>query len=416
MICSQCGSLLSEGSDLCPNCGTSEQNIPAFGQYTDSCDIVFESESEEDLSPITFSITEAEASVKMAPDAHPATEPSSEVSTGTPVRSNAHRSASPVSVIAKVVLSIIFPLLLFGFILVTTVLIVVRPESAFDVVKRADVTWILEETEIGDIIVNEINASELVYINIDVDSLNRFIKRENVSAQVGRMAEKYVRAIAEADYDYYLNLDDILGFVRAVTPDIHDEFGVSLSETDYNVIADSINRYVDLSDFSVGKIFDDADFDAALPFMLLSIYPLIILTLLCVLVMFDIFLLHRKRIRNAFVCVGVPIALSGLVCLIAGLLLGPYSVLFDNSALYGIIKLIIGVVDHLFLPAMIYMAVGLVSVVTFVIMNRVRTQFMLIDYKKTSKHLWLITGLVANGSIFIICSVLSLIFYLNMPQ
>ena len=417
MFCRRCGSLLPEGSDSCPDCDSQRHIAPTVEPYKDSFPLVPEKYLQEDDPLTTPKTAEPEtAPVITGPSTNPTTETFPKANADKPTRFSTFFSSPAFKNFSKVSLSILFGILLLTFILVSTALIAVHPESASRVIENADVTWILEETDLGNIIVNELNASEFINIHFEVDSLNSLLKRENVSAEVGKVARKYARAISEGDYDYYLRSEEIIGFIEAVTPDIFEEFGTRLTDADYRIIADSLNNHVDLSEFSVGKIFDDADMDATVPYMLLSMYPLIIIGLLAVLTVFNTCLLHRKKIRTAFLCAGIPFALSGFICFLTGLLLGPYSVLFDGSGFYGITKLIIGVVELLFLPAYVYLAVGLISIIIFVVINRMRTQYMLIDYNKVSVNIWRIAGLITNVSVLLICTVFSLLFYLNIPK
>jgi len=455
MFCSHCGNPLPIGSDSCPGCDASGkaasdpgavpystipeqaqtipvtepgavsytgapeqvQTIPVAGPGAASYTGAPEIDILEDASPVTPRIAELEVtSVIMEPVPDPAAMPVPKAIAEKPKRPGARRLPPALALAAKIALSIILALLLLVFILTSTVLIAVHPESASKVVENADVTWILEETDLGDIIVNELNASEFISISLDIDNINSFLKRENVSAEVGKVAGKYAKAISDGNYDYYLSSKEIISFIKAVSPDISEEFHTNLTDADYDLIADSINKQVDLREFSVGKIFDDADMNAAVPYMLLSVYPLIVIVLLGILSVLNTYLLHRKRIRTAFLCVGIPFALSGLICFVAGLLLGPYSGVFAGSGLHGIAQMIIGVVDMLFLPALVYAAIGLISLVTFAVASRMRTQYMLIDYNKTSVHIWKATGLIANASVLLICLAFSLLFYFNIPK
>jgi hypothetical protein len=152
------------------------------------------------------------------------------------------------------------------------------------------------------------------------------------------------------------------------------------------------------------------------PYVLLSVYPLIILSLLGILIIFDIFLLHRKRIRAAFLLAGIPVALSGFSCFIAGLLLGPYSGLFRNSDYYGVIKIIAGITNLFLLPGLICLVIGVLSISVFVIIYKKQaTHLLTLDSGQPITKIWRIAGLIANASVLLICSAFSLLFILNIP-
>jgi len=312
-------------------------------------------------------------------------------------------------------MSVVLGTLLFAFVLAFIALLAARPGSVSKVVEYADVTWALEETELGNRIIDGLNDSELIDGIIDIDTISEFLKRENVSAQVGKVAERYAMAIADGDYDYYLNPNEIVNFVKAVAPDILEEFGASLSDDDYEFIVDSVNERVDLGVYSIGKIIGDTSMDAAVPYMLLSIYPLVIIGLIGALIVFDIFLLHRKKVRAAFLSAGIPFALSGSVCSAAGLLFGPRSGLLDGSSPYGAMSFIVGVADMLLLPALVCLAISALMILVHIIARSKQPQYVPKVSDRPSRHVWRITGLVANASALLVCFALALLFYQNIP-
>ena len=318
--------------------------------------------------------------------------------------------------LAKIASSIVFGLFIFVFILAFIGLLAARPESAVKVFEKADITWLLNDTGVGDAIIDGLNSSGLISFNVTADTINRLIKRENVSTQVGRVVEEYARAISEGNYDYYLNSEDIENFIRAIAPDIRVVFNVSLTDYDFNAIAYSVNRAVNLEDYSIGKLLGETGMDSTAPYILLSVYPPIVIGFLIVLMIFDVFLLHRCRIRTAFLFSGIPIALSGLTCFIAGLLLGPYSGLFSNSGFYGVLKMIAGVTNLLILPGLICLGVGIIAITAYVIINKKETRHVLqINSVQSDSKVWRRTGLITNASVLLICSVFSLLFYINIP-
>ena len=319
-------------------------------------------------------------------------------------------------------LSAMLAFFLLVFALASIALIAARPKRASEAVKNADVSWLLEETDLGKIIVDEINASEMISANIDIVTVNRFAKRDNVSAAVGNVAQRYAEAIAGGDYDYYLNLDDVADFIKTVAPDISEEFGVRMTETDLDAIVDTISRYINLDDYTIGAILSDTGIDASVPYILLSAYPLIIVIVLVVLIVFDIFWLYRKMIKNAFLCSGIPLVLAGLLCFISGMLLAPYSSLFRSGESNGVMNLMSAVAELLFLPAAICLVIGLVSLAVFAIMRKITIKkegyilrYVLKDSKESSIIAWRIAGIITNASLLIACIALLVVFSLNAP-
>ena len=417
MFCTQCGKLLPEGSDSCLECGYQKENAPIAQTYAASPATIPEREIDSELSLITPRVAALEAtSVVLEPVASHITEPVSKGVTGVHTKPDPFYAPSSTVIIAKVALSIVLGVLVFAFLVTSIVLMATRPGSATRVIEMADVTWLLEDTEIGAAIIDSLNSSTFSHVSFSAKNINEFLNRENVAAEIGKVAEKYTTAIAEGNYDYYLSSREIARFVRSVEFDIYDEFGIVLKDADYEFITNSINDYVDLSDFSVGRVFEDAELDAAIPYLLFSIYPLIIIALLGSVCVFDLFLLHRKRIRAAFLSAGIPFVLSGLLCVIASLLLGPYSGLFRNSGFYGVAGLIAGAVNLLLLPGLISLVVGVLSIVVFVIIAGKREHRIPMKSDESTTKAWRITLIITNASILLICSALSLLLYINIPQ
>jgi len=400
-----------------PDNGHHDEPIPADYPYNPYPDAQHEIEMSEDASPVTPRIAALEnTSLVLEPVRETDTGRIAQAPEGSSVRLTALHTKYIAVTLSKTALSLLLSLFLFAFILAFILLTAARPGSAANAVKKADITWLLEETDIGNVIIDGLNASSLIKIEVDASVINRFLRRENVATEVGRVAEGYARAIAEANYDYYMSSRDITNFLRAVAPDIHDEFGIDLTDADYGVISDSVNNYVDLRDYSIGKLLGNTGMDAATPYMLLSVYPLIIAGLLGILVLFDIFLVHRKRIRTAFLFTGISLALSGVICFLAAMLFGPYSGLFSSSSFYGIVKMIVGVASSLAIPGLICLATGVISIAAFAVINKKRAQdIMQMDSGRSDTKIWRITGLITNASILLISSAFTLLFFLNMP-
>jgi len=303
----------------------------------------------------------------------------------------------------------------FSLALATIVLAVVRPASAAVVMANANVTQALEDTSFGKAVIEGLNESELISVDVDANIVNDFLNRENVSDELGKVAEGYAQAFAGGDYDYYLSTGEIAEVIKAIEPDIVEEFGADFSDVDYDVIAENVNEYVDFSGLSIGKAMDATGLDPVLPYVLFSDYPLMVASLLGALSIFDIFLLHRKRIRTAFPAAGVPVALSGVVCCLAGLLLGPYSSVFGGGAVSYVLSLIAGVVNLLMVYGLICIAAGGVSLIVYAIINRSQSQYAQYSSGKLSTAVWRAIGLIVNASILMLCITISSIFYAGMP-
>jgi len=331
--------------------------------------------------------------------------------------SYAHAAAAPppsaAAAFGRVLLSVLLAIIGFAFILALIALIAVRPSNISKIVARADVAWLMEETDLGETIVTGLQGSDLIDADIDVDALIDFISRENVSEEIGRIAEGYARAIAEGDHDYYLTSRDIVNFIRAISPDINDEFGARLTNDDFSAISESLNEYVDLRDYRVGTVLDQSGVSFTLPSILLSIYPLVIVSILCSLVVFNLFILHRRKAGSSFMFIGVPLILSGLICIAAGSLLGPFSSFIRNNEIVGIIRLASGLSSLFIISGLVCLALGAISIVLFVLAAKARKKREPKPPAKGSPVAWRMAGAMTNAVLLTICGVLSLLVFLS---
>jgi len=191
---------------------------------------------------------------------------------------------------------------IFFFVAVATLvaLAIVRPENIVTAITSTDVSWMLDETELSEQLVDVINHPQFDDFNIDAASISDFVQRQDVRSEIGIVLERYLAAATEGDFDYHITSSEIIGFLRAVSPEILDEFGVTLTGDDYDAISDMLTSEM-LSEFSVNRLLEDADIEYdSIPFVLLTNYPLIILSIIATTLIFSILLLHRKKVRSAY--------------------------------------------------------------------------------------------------------------------
>jgi len=400
--CGSCGWLIEEPpapEPLSPSGAEQDPAVDADREY-DAPDPLFASEAiTVEFEPIPDSFLEPvqQSGVKTHAQAAPPSPPS-----------------SPAATVVRIILSVLLGVLGFALILALVVLIIFRPGNIPEIVAGADVAWVLEETEIGDVVVEGLNQSDYIDIDIDIDDIRAFLERENVASEFGYMAEKYARAIAEGDFEYYLTSKEIIAFIKAISPDIKEEFGATLSSEDYDVIADSINDYVDLKDFRVETVLEQASVDVAVPHAFFSSNLLIIVALLFALSVFNIVLLNRKRIGNTLLITGIPITLSGLVFVTLCALLGPFSGFFSGSDAFGFIGLASGMTVFMLIPGFSLVALGALCITLFFVARKARAKRAPKASPRNSGNTWIVVGLTTNLSALAACFLLSLLFYLNL--
>ena len=328
-----------------------------------------------------------------------------------PAQPEQRPSSSVAKSFAKVIVSVVFSIIAFGLYCALIALVSIRPDNFTRIIEKVDVTQVLEEAGLDDVIVSEINNSSHISENISTNDLDDFLKRETVSTEIGMMAAKYAKAIAEGDLSYYIKPQDIKDFLKAVEPDIREQFNYSLTGEDYDEIVGVVEEHIDLQDYQVDKVLEDTEVDTTLPSVVFSAYPLIITGILCILLVFDIFMLHRKKIRTAFITGGIPAILAGLVYIAAGVLFGPYHGLPGNAVLNSVKRYTGGIADLLLSYGLVCLASGVLAIVVFFIIAGVRKEFVPKDRQGDKRALFRMTGLFVNIALLAACAVVSLLYY-----
>ena len=442
MFCTNCGVKLQEGSAFCVSCG--DRIVPDSPAAVESPADYYQ--QPPDLAPTEplVEITEPTPSYEAPP---PATEPPqqpvpetaplaqepsilstspnvvtlepiSRVYLDPPPQSDPQAGGSAAKTVGRTLLSILLAILAFVFTCVLIALLIVRPGNITEIIVNTDVAWIMEETGLDEIILEQVSESVLSDINIDIYDIEEFIKRETVSAEIGKIAEGYMRAILDGDMGFYMSSRDISNIIRAVAPDIREQFDYRITEEDIDEIVKTLDNQVDLQEFSVGRIMEDANVDLSipgtLPGTLLTIYPLIVISILCALMLLDMFLLHRKKVRNAFLTASIPTMLSGFVYLIPGLLLSSLSSFFGDSVLSIITRFTGGIARLFLMHGLICFGLGIVFLVVCIVINVIAKDSLSKVNQASKTKVWLLTGLVANTALLAACAAISFLVYMNM--
>ena len=437
-ICGECGKPVSEDFMFCGSCGARIEPPAHQEPQTDTdSETLYPPDSEPDplLDRGQLPLTEQEPQFSSTP----ITVEFEHIADCRiePVLPAPPPPPSRAATIGKVFLSIILGILLFAFTLAIAALIILRPSKIPEIVAGADVTWVLEETDIGEVVVEGLNQSDIIKKHIDLDVIKDFLNRENVSAEFGAIAEKYAQAIADGDFDYYLNSTDIVSSIKAIAPEIYEEFGALLTDDDLDLIAESIDEYVDLTEFSVMQVMEQSSVDVAVPHAIFSTYPLIIVCLLCALVVFNIVLLHRRKAGNALLATGIPVSVSGLVYLAVGMFTGPLTGLIANNTVYGAFRLAAGMTTIMLILGFGLLILGIAAIILFTVAVKARVKRQLFNFDNESGigrqgshkqgaknkqsgnnrqggNTWVVVGLTTNLCMLAACAFLFLLFYLNL--
>jgi hypothetical protein len=267
--------------------------------------------------------------------------------------------------IFKTILTVLF--CIFGFLLAVAFIAftAMRPGNIPRVVEAMNVSQIVADAGINDELIEEINASVSGDLEIDRELVEEFLQRENVSAQLDRVAGEFVTAIAEGDFDFFLSSEDIVDILRDIEDDIYEEFDYRLLEEDIDAIVETLNEQGNLEELSVGRILEEAGIDTEAvfsPTLLFSAVPLVITGILGGMILLGIFMLNLKRLKAAFLCTGIMFTAAGLICMIAPLL----SNLFGGA--FGHIDIVTGMLELMLFPGAVCLGFGVaVIVVSFIL-------------------------------------------------
>ena len=301
------------------------------------------------------------ASQQQAPSAGIASNPNIVTLEPVPEKTNVlvpqPKSSSGYKVFGKIVkafFSVVFAIITFALISALTVILIVQPANIPDMVAGIDAAAILDDPAVNEAIEQWLEDSPYSNMNIDIEEIKEYLTREDLPIEISKEIETAME-------------------------------------------------------------------DSIAPYLLFSIYPLIIVATLCALAIFDIFMIHRKTVRLAFLTAGIPIAASGLVFFGSGLILRNFPGILWSRPLRVIAGFIDGISHLLFLYGIIVFAVGILSIILFIVILIVRKSRnsrtpgpVEVIVPKTTE-VWRVTGIIANFTLLMACTVVLFIYYLNIP-
>ena len=232
---------------------------------------------------------------------------------------------------ANVFLSIVLSVLMFILTCVFIFLLVLRVGNVANVIRNTEITEILYETEISYYITNQLNALPFNDSWVELSDVEDFIRSDAVSNEIGNVAAGYVNAIIDGDLDYYLTAGDIVSIVQNLEPELQDLFDHQMTEADYEHLAVILDDIIDFKGMSVGYIVEDVGIDMKL--LRLAVSPVLLwgTGILCAITLLFTFLLHWRRIPDAFLFTGFPVMLSGLLYFAAGKIFANYPHLLGDT-------------------------------------------------------------------------------------
>ena len=268
-------------------------------------------------------------------------------------------------------ISAILGFLMLIFVSVFVVLLTVRTIDPVEAIQNVDVTRLLEDAGMSYMAVDVVNRLPFVENYVDLSDIDKFMRNETVSHEIGRVMDGYLAAFAEGDLDHHITQDEVLNIVRNLSPELSYLFGHEMSSADYDLITEILDEAVDLSGFSVGNMLSDINIDAEIPQFFMSGNLLIVVGVLCLLTVFLMILHHRKRFSDVFKNAGFPILLSGIICFMLGFIATSFTQVLD-VILYGMSALLQDPLSLFMTYSLYTAALGLALVIIFIICRATR--------------------------------------------
>ena len=262
----------------------------------------------------------------------------------------------------KGILTVVLCVLLFFFSCSFVGLLMARVGNAAIVIRHTDITAAIGDTEFSYYILHQLMGLEFHGREIEFSDVEDFVKSGAVSREIGGVASNYTRAFARGDFDYYLTVDEILVIVENLELELSGLFDHQMTSTDNIRVARVIDDIMGFSGLTVGDIIYDFGIDTTILNWLIPPYLLWVVGLLCFATLFLLFWQRRgsrREVAKSFLFAGIPIVLSGIIFLTAGVILNSFTQLLGERVqnlarftsgvvylvlLYGTVVTVIGVV------------------------------------------------------------------------
>jgi len=265
-------------------------------------------------------------------------------------------------------LSIFLFLLSFFF----TALLLIRIVNVTMVIKNTDIYGVLEDTEIAHYMVSQLNSLPFNNTWINLYDVENFIKTDAVSNEIENIYKIYVKALNSNNLEYHLTENTVLGIVTNLEPELTYLFSHNMTEADNIVLTRTLDDILDFKGLTVSGIIYDVGVNAIVPRLMFSPYTLWGLGILIALLLCLTILHNTGKLEKTLMHSGIPIALSGVLYLLPGIILGS-SPEMPGGRLLTLSKLTAGVI-HLFIwSGIVLSAIGVILIVGSFVFKRLRS-------------------------------------------
>jgi len=236
----------------------------------------------------------------------------------------------------SVLLCVLAVILLFVFI----GLMVIRSTGVGHIIRHIDFVGVFEESTVGiqpSHIVYQINELPFSDVELTLYDIEEFIKLEAVTDELDDIISTYAMAFTRGNLDYSISAEEVIAIARRLEPELYDFFGYRLAEEDLDDLVMTLDDIVDFDALSVDgiivSVMEEFDFDLTVPLVLISPVIVWIAGFVTIALLAFIFFRKRKNPISASIAVGIPVALTGSITLLTGVVIGTNPTMLGNTSL-----------------------------------------------------------------------------------
>jgi len=255
---------------------------------------------------------------------------------------------------------------IFSFVFITA--LILRVENTAIIIRNIDITGVLFDTEIAYYMESQLNGLPFNNSYITLNEIENFIKSDAVSNEIGKVAGKYTSALSAGDFDYHITTGEVFELSKNLAPELYELFDHRMTEEDYGHFVRTLDDILDFRGLSINGLLEDFGINAAIPYLLLSPFLVWGTGIICILCLLLICLHHKSNIKSALIFAGIPVALSGLVYIAAGVITGFYPGLLSDS-INRLLMLAGGFIILAVRYGIIFTTTGLLSVAAYFVVR-----------------------------------------------
>jgi uncharacterized repeat protein (TIGR02543 family) len=236
-----------------------------------------------------------------------------------------------INVILKVILSLLLGIMMLVSVCVFILLTVFHQNNVEAFVREIDPVWVIEDMGLQGVVAEYLNDIPHFHPVFNASGVEEFLKRDAVVNELDNIVDGYLSAFFIGDLNHHVTYDDVMAITRRLEPDIYEQFGIELTNEYYWILSITLDRAELYESLTIGHIIEVASIDISYLDYLYSAYLLAALGTLCILFIFNVFIVHWKSIAGSFLVVGIPLSLAGSLLAVAGTLAVQYITNLDQS-------------------------------------------------------------------------------------